>query len=338
MTPTDQDPKVQHRFRWLPIAAQHYHLHKEQGTPIRTIARNLGCHASTVSRQVKRIERMQNDPAVKATLNKLRQVQSLQSSQVPNKPKPETEESRIVRLLQAKGAVLVLAENMQKALIVTDEETQSAIPIGSVSAEVGQALAMQGVLKCVSKGRLSRFILASKAGKDIGQKDLPERIPQLNESLNAADTDQGKSSFSSPVETPLAVLARRRDKSGKAFLCPTLVAAGQRLREDFEIGGLARCNHGTWDQCLLEAAPEAALSKDSRQREAVARVAAALRELGPGLGDVALKCCCYLEGLEVTEQSLGWSARSGKIVLRIALQRLKRHYEHTYGPGCGQIH
>ena len=195
MTPTDQDPKVQHRFRWLPIAARHYHLHKEQGTPIRTIARNLGCHASTVSRQVKRIERMQNDPAVKATLNKLRQVQSLQSSQVPNKPKPETEESRIVRLLQAKGAVLVLAENMQKALIVTDEETQSAIPIGSVSAEVGQALAMQGVLKCVSKGRLSRFILASKTVKDIGHKDLPKRIPQLNESLNAADTDQRKSSF-----------------------------------------------------------------------------------------------------------------------------------------------
>ncbi len=69
-----------------------------------------------------------------------------------------------------------------------------------------------------------------------------------------------------------------------------------------------------------------------------APVAAALRELGPGLGDVALKCCCYLEGLEVTEKTLGWSARSGKIVLRIALQRLKRHYEQTFGPGGGQIH
>ena len=116
------------------------------------------------------------------------------------------------------------------------------------------------------------------------------------------------------------------------------MTAGQRFREDFEIGRLSRCDYGTWDQCLLEAAPEVALSKDARQREAVARVAAALRELGPGLGDVALKCCCFLEGLEVTEKSMGWSARSGKIVLRIALQRLKRHYEHTYGPGGGQIH
>ena len=34
-----------------------------------------------------------------------------------------------------------------------------------------------------------------------------------------------------------------------------------------------------------------------------------------------------MEGLERAEKKMGWSARSGKIVLRIALQRLKRHYE-----------
>jgi len=56
-------------------------------------------------------------------------------------------------------------------------------------------------------------------------------------------------------------------------------------------------------------------------------VAGALRDLGPGLGDVALRCCCYLEGLELAERRMGWSARSGKVVLRIALQRLKRHYD-----------
>jgi hypothetical protein len=61
------------------------------------------------------------------------------------------------------------------------------------------------------------------------------------------------------------------------------------------------------------------------------RVAAALRDLGPGLGDVVLRVCCYLEGLEVAERRMGWAARSGKIVLRIALQRLRRHYVETYG-------
>ena len=57
-------------------------------------------------------------------------------------------------------------------------------------------------------------------------------------------------------------------------------------------------------------------------RAARDRVAAALRDLGPGLGDVALRVCCFLEGIETAEQRLGWAARSGKVVLRIALQRV----------------
>jgi hypothetical protein len=35
--------------------------------------------------------------------------------------------------------------------------------------------------------------------------------------------------------------------------------------------------------------------------------------------------------MEAAEQRMGWSARSGKIVLRIALQRLLRHYQENYG-------
>jgi len=59
--------------------------------------------------------------------------------------------------------------------------------------------------------------------------------------------------------------------------------------------------------------------------------------LGPGLGDVVLRVCCQLEGLEVVEKRMGWAARSGKIVLRIGLQRLARHFELYGGPGGGLV-
>ncbi len=56
------------------------------------------------------------------------------------------------------------------------------------------------------------------------------------------------------------------------------------------------------------------------------RVGAAIEALGEGLSDVVLRCCCYMEGLETAEKRLGWPARSGKVVLRIALIRLREHY------------
>ena len=74
-----------------------------------------------------------------------------------------------------------------------------------------------------------------------------------------------------------------------------------------------------------------------RPAAALARVARALVSLGPGLADVALGCCGLLERIEVLERLLGWSARSCKVVLRIALDRLRRHYQDEEGRGGSLI-
>jgi hypothetical protein len=136
------------------------------------------------------------------------------------------------------------------------------------------------------------------------------------------------------AESPLTSLGRRRDKEGQPFLSDVLVAAGERLREDFELAQLEADTTHNWDQFLASGGDaDEADPANGGAAAARARMQAALRDLGPGLGDVALRCCCYLEGLETTEKSLGWSARSGKIVLRIALQRLRRHYEELSAKG-----
>lgn len=135
------------------------------------------------------------------------------------------------------------------------------------------------------------------------------------------------------AESPLTLLARRRDRDGVPFLTEAMVAAGERLREDFELAQLAPRVAQNWERFLTGGGDRGQFRDTSggggeRARD---RVAAALRDLGPGLGDMVLRVCCFLEGVEAAEQTLGWSARSGKIVLRIALMRLQRHYEDGYG-------
>ena len=112
------------------------------------------------------------------------------------------------------------------------------------------------------------------------------------------------------------------------------MAAGERLREDFELSQMNPKGQPDWEDFVNASGPKARetlTGAGSASSEARARVAHALSELGPGLGDVALRACCYLEGMESLEKRMGWSARSGKIVLRIALQRLMRHYEEAHG-------
>jgi hypothetical protein len=136
------------------------------------------------------------------------------------------------------------------------------------------------------------------------------------------------------AESPVTVLGRRREKDGRPFLEPSLVEAAERLREDFEVAQMGPRVAQNWER-FLTGGDRGSFHGDGGlaqgPKAARDRVAAALRDLGPGLGDVALRVCCFLEGIEAAEQRMGWAARSGKIVLRIALQRLRRHYDETYG-------
>lgn len=165
--------------------------------------------------------------------------------------------------------------------------------------------------------------------RDWGEKVLPD-----------ADTGRPKRMRYNLSESPLTALARRRDKDGSPFLDDDLVHVGERLREDFELAQMGPRVAQNWDR-FLTAGGRGGFAPDSGIGDgpsaARKRVADAMADLGAGLSDVVLRCCCYLEGLETAEKWLGWSARSGKIVLRIALMRLQQHYARTLGPGGGLI-
>lgn len=333
-----------------------YLRHVEGGEAIRALARETGCHASTILRRIRRIEGRRDDPLVDAALSR--------SITDRAAPKGRTDEiRRILRRLAESGAELALAPGMDKAIVSRD-----GIRTAILDARLGEDLALHGWIGVVGAGRIMRYAITS-AGRDalramLRGRPVPMPMPRPTDLTGAAPVG-GLAEDAAPFraarmgacdipdphtgrsrrmrvnlsESPLQILARRRERDGSRFLTQPQIAAGERLREDFELAQLGPRVAQNWDR-FMTAGIDAGRNVGGLgggSEAARNRVALALRDLGPGMGDLVLRVCCFLEGIEATERRLGWSARSGKIVLRLALQQLDRHYRETYGPGSPLI-
>lgn len=353
---------------WVPEGALHYLAHTELGQPIRALARSAGCHASTILRQIRKIETRRDDPLVDAALRRLGAAHQVcktpngaarkitqTSDPLPDEDTLNREALRILRRLCETGAVLAVAAEMDKAVVVRDMVAGGTARTAVVASSIAQAMALKDWIAAANQGRIVRYHITTAGraalGRMLEDTDLMKtqdagsgatQIPFAG-TINGWDNNDSVEPESararrmrySLAESPLVALSRRRDHTGKPFLSDPMVGAGERLREDFELGQMGGNLTQNWDKFLTPGTRGSSTgsgSGNAAASEARARVASALADLGPGLSDVVTRCCCYLEGLETTEKRLGWSARSGKIVLRIALMRLQRHYEATIGP------
>lgn len=132
------------------------------------------------------------------------------------------------------------------------------------------------------------------------------------------------------AESPLSLLASRRDRNGRRFLSADECAAGERLRRDYERACLMPRLGINWERPIVGSHhagigdgqldfPEAVLA-------ARIRVEKAIETVGPELAGILVDICCFLKGLQQVEAERGWPARSAKIMLKSALAALDRHY------------
>ena len=108
-----------------------------------------------------------------------------------------------------------------------------------------------------------------------------------------------------------------------------LYDAGERLRGDYERAQMAPSVTMRWDPVRIRTTGDQGLSQGERQIAARDRFHAALAAAGKGLEDVLWRVVCAGETLPEAEKALQWPARSGKLVLRLALDRVADYYKIT---------
>lgn len=352
---------------WLPEPVAAYLDHVHRGRSIRAIARERGCHASTISRQVQKQTQRRADPQFAIALEAViagiglgehipRSVKETdymplkdQGNALPDTETVAREARRILRRLCEKNAFLLVSPDMAKAAVFKEIVPGRTNRIAVCERSVVQAFVLKEWIEGRVSGKLGRYTITevgrSALKRLIAEDSLARKAdgpyPEQATPFGEQHREYGERVVRNPhgtgaervrynfAESPLTALGRKRDKSGALYLTPDLVTAGERLREDFEIAQMGPRVTQNWESFLTSAARGGYAPRGPAEgpEGARLRVSAALSVLGPGLADIAFRVCCFLEGLETAEKRLGWSARSGKVVLKIALHRLAEHYE-----------
>lgn len=124
-------------------------------------------------------------------------------------------------------------------------------------------------------------------------------------------------------ESPLSWLFARDLITARQF------DAGEALRRDYEIAGVAPSITMGWDRLALgrvDGGGAGELTVSERQLAARRRFDDAMAALGSGLSDIAWRVLCAGEAIGAAEKGLGWPSRSAKLVLTLALDRLADYY------------
>lgn len=194
---------------------------------------------------------------------------------------------RVLRRLMEKDAVLVAGAHLPQAVVVRDSGDGPVIRLATLPTEHVAAMAVCGWIVPMEGG--SRRLARYRISAE-GRRTLDELLAR-----------QVRERWCRPGETPLAALSRRRALDGRPLFSPRQVSAGEMLRHDREVGRLD-AEHARRFEAARNAVP------------------------CPRLARFAVAVCCDLVGVETAERRFGYSARSGKHLLPIALETIANFY------------
>jgi hypothetical protein len=193
--------------------------------------------------------------------------------------------------------------------------------------------------RLASDGLVSRGTDGHYALTEEGRRHLLRRLAgadgfaaqhQEREQTVLRDPDSGVFDVTvNHAESPLAWLRRRKGRDGEPMVSAHEYAAGERLRADYERGHLRPRVTANWTAAVAGKRRDGVGGVAELTETALAarrRVDAALRAVDREFAGLLVDLCCYLKGLEEIERERRLPARSAKVLVKLGLGRLARHY------------
>ena len=215
---------------------------------------------------------------------------------------------------------------MDTAVVVREAGDGPALRTAVVARDVAEAMALRDWIQTTGTGRVLRYRITPggrAALKKFVARAESEKAKTTGSGMEFAEAEaeflpaggeadgRRKAVRYSLAESPLVSLGRRRDRDGKPFLSEELVAAGERLREDFELSQIGTQVTQNWDRFLTgpvdSGRAHAAGPGPRRRRSGSGRP---LARSGRGLG--TWRCGAAATSKGSRRQSAAWAGRHGR--------------------------
>ncbi len=233
---------------------------------------------------------------------------------------------RLARRLATAGAGAELTATGEAFLVGADGTRR-----GGIDAAALRRLISSGA---VDGDRDRRFRL-SEAGRAMVRRMLvggdAHAAQHQTRARRLIETDGVRQSVTVDlVESPLAWLRARKGRDGQPLIDDAAFAAGEKLRSDFTRGQMMPGISANWSAAGGAGRGSGGAGGIAELTDAALgarlRVERALAALGPELSGVVIDFCCFLKGIDQIEGERAWPKRSAKLVLRLGLAALARHY------------
>ncbi|MBX9932249.1 MAG: ATPase [Methylobacterium sp.] len=235
--------------------------------------------------------------------------------------------ARLLSALGREGAYAIDDPLTEDGILVRGGGNGVSLGSGRLPRNAGDALVNRDLAER-DHGRRGRLTISQAGLARLRRESAGDAPPHLAQHLDiVGDADRRNGPLRDASESPLAWMARRRDRDGRPLIDAACFEVGERLRRDLTTASLMPRLGADWSGIKVDGGgPRDPSGASDTMLAGRQRVRAALEAVGSDLSGLLIDLCGFLKGLERIEAERRWPARSAKVVAKIALARLAEHY------------